>query len=62
MKMKNLRDAGEILAKACVAYHMEVAKESKCEPDELTSQLAINDSEYVYKIKIIAEPLDDEDD
>lgn len=60
-KMKELKDAGELLAKAFIAYHLEVAKASECEPDELTSQLTINDDEYIYKIVITADPLDDDD-
>lgn len=60
MKNMDLRDAGELLAKACTAYHNAVAVKSKCEPDELTSQLTINDDEYIYKIMVTAEPLDDD--
>lgn len=61
MKNKdNLRGAGELLAKAFIAYHLGVAKESECKPDELTSQLTINDDEYIYKIVITADPLDDD--
>lgn len=60
MKMRELKDAGELLAKAMIAYHLEVAKASECEPDELTSQLTINDDEYIYKIVITADPLDDD--
>lgn len=59
-KMTELREAGELLAKAMVCYHNEVAEKSKCEPDELTSQLTMNDDEYIYKIVITAEPLDDD--
>lgn len=58
----NLRGAGELLAKAMMAYHLEVAKASECEPDELTSQLTMNDDKYIYKIVITADPLDDDDD
>lgn len=58
--MKELRDAGELLAKACAAYHKEVAVKSKCEPDELTSQLTINDAKYIYRIIVTAEPLDND--
>lgn len=62
MKMRELKDAGELLAKACAAYHNAVAVKSKCEPDELTSQLTINDDEYIYKIVITADSLDDDDE
>lgn len=61
-KMTELREAGELLAKAMVCYHNEVAEKSKCEPDELTSQLTINDNEYIYRIVVNAESLDDDDD
>lgn len=62
MKNKdNLRGTGELLAKAFIAYHLEVAKASECEPEDLTSQLTINDDEYIYKIVITADPLDDTD-
>lgn len=60
--MKNLKDAGELLAKACAAYHKTVADMSKCEPEELTSQLKINDGEHLYKIIITAEPLNNDND
>lgn len=61
-KMRELRDAGELLAKAMVCYHEEVAEKSKCEPDELTTQLTINDDKYIYKIVVNVERLDDDDD
>ena len=58
MKMKELRDAGELLAKACAEYHKTVADKAKCEPEELTSQLKINDGDHLYEIVITAESLD----
>lgn len=58
--MEYLRDAGELLAKACTAYHNAVAVKSKCKPDELTSTLNIDDGDYIYKIMITAEPLDED--
>lgn len=60
-KMRELRDLGEMLAKAIVCYHEEVAEKSKCKPDELTTQLTIDDNEYIYRIVVNAEPLDDDD-
>jgi len=62
MKMKELKDAGELLAKACAAYHKTVADKTKCEPEELTSQLKINDDDHLYKIVITAELFDDDND
>lgn len=59
-KMTELRDAGELLAKACTAYHKAVADKAKCEPEELTSQLKINDGDHLYGIVITAELLDDD--
>lgn len=60
-KMRELRDAGELLANAMACYHEEVAEKSKCKPEELTTQLTINDNEYIYRIVVNAEPLDDDD-
>ena len=60
MNKQEIRKAGGMLAKACIVYHEAVAENQKCEPDELTSTLNIDDSEYIYKIVITAEPLDDD--
>lgn len=62
MKMKELRDAGELLAKAMVCYHEEVAEKSKCEPDELITQLTINDDKYIYKIVVNVERIGEDND
>ena len=59
MNDRELRNVGEVLAKATAVYHKAVAENSKCRPDELTSNININDSEYLYKIIIKAEPLND---
>lgn len=61
MTKKELRAAGEKLAEICAAYHKEVAEDAECRSDELVSQIKINDSEYLYKIIITAEPLDDDE-
>lgn len=58
--MKDLKNFSELLAKTCAAYHNDLAERSKCKPDELTTLLNINDcNNYLYKIVITAEPLDD---
>ena len=56
-----MKNKEELLAKAFIAYHLEVAKASECEPEDLTSQLTIYDDKYIYKIVITADPLDDTD-
>lgn len=61
MTGKELRAAGEKLAEMCAAYHKEVAENSECRSDQLVNQIQINDSEYLYKIIITAEPLDDDE-
>lgn len=60
MTRKELRVVGEKLAEMCAIYHKEVAENSGCKSDELVSQMKINNSEYLYKIIITAEPLDDD--
>ena len=61
MNKKELRAAGEKLAEMCAAYHKEVAENSKCRSDQLVNQIEIDDSEYIYKIIIIAESPDDDE-
>lgn len=58
--MKGMKGFGELMAKTCAAYHNDLAEKSECDPDELTTQLNINDDNYIYKIVITAEPLDDD--
>lgn len=60
MTRKELRVVGEKLAEMCAIYHKEVAENSGCKSDELVSQMTINDDEYIYKIVINADPLDDD--
>lgn len=61
MTRKELRVVGEKLAEMCAIYHKEVAENSGCKSDELVSLMKIDNSEYLYKIIISAEPLDDDD-
>lgn len=61
MNKRQLRDAGGMLAKACIVYHEAVAENQECKPNELTSTLNVETDNYIYKIVVTAEPLDDED-
>lgn len=58
--MKDMKSLGELPAKICAAYHNQLAKKSECDPDDLTTQLNINDDNYIYKIIITAEKLDED--
>lgn len=48
MTMKDLKSLGELPAKICAVYHNQLAERSECDPNELTTQLNINDDKYIY--------------